>query len=144
MDRVIFSLNCIDEAPTFISYLVIYLSFYAFLAVWLVYKNFREKLVYTTSHHRDPYHAEQPSFISEKKEAANDQKTGEASADKFKGYSDDWFGYWMVLYCGIVSVGWMVFLLVISLDYYGYVQYSVKNFSLLLNQFTHIISAYPR
>lgn len=39
----------------------------------------------------------------------------------FKGYSNDYFGSALAIYMACVSVGWMIFLLVISLDYYGYV-----------------------
>lgn len=38
-----------------------------------------------------------------------------------KGFNGDWFGNFMIVYTGCVSIGWLVLLLVISLDYYGYV-----------------------
>ncbi|KAI8089682.1 uncharacterized protein BX664DRAFT_333638 [Halteromyces radiatus] len=40
---------------------------------------------------------------------------------RLKGFNNDWFGIFMILYTGVASVGWIIYLLVISLDYYGYV-----------------------
>lgn len=45
---------------------------------------------------------------------------------KLKGFVNDWLGLLMVFYTGIVSLAWLILLLVISLDYYGYVKEKEK------------------
>lgn len=39
-----------------------------------------------------------------------------------RGYKDDWIGYIMVAYMAVISIFWIITLLILSLDYYGYVR----------------------
>ncbi|EIE75741.1 hypothetical protein RO3G_00445 [Rhizopus delemar RA 99-880] len=42
-----------------------------------------------------------------------------------KGFKDDWVGWIMMSYMSALSVFWIIVLLVLSLDYYGYVSQRV-------------------
>ncbi|KAF7724794.1 hypothetical protein EC973_000751 [Apophysomyces ossiformis] len=92
------------EAPFVICYLTLYLAFYIFLACWIWYKSSREKeIIALTALH-------------------DGKQSGSANDVILKGFQDDWAGYIMVAYVTVISVGWIVFLLMLSLDYYGYVK----------------------
>ncbi|CAO3610518.1 unnamed protein product [Cunninghamella echinulata] len=85
-----------------------YIAYFVILALWIFYKTFREKPVNDTI---------LESIIL-------DSKTNEELSTKdikLKGFINDWLGLAMVVYTGIVSFGWLILLLVICLDYYGYI-----------------------
>ncbi|OBZ88831.1 putative cation-transporting ATPase 13A3 [Choanephora cucurbitarum] len=115
------------QAITVIFYLSVYLGFFPLWALWAFYKFTKEKTHQPVIHEhaiieeikceeQTEKHEKEPMAIMEK-----DQHSEEEMPLQQKGFRSDIFGGFMMIYVAFISVVWVVILLIISLDYYGYV-----------------------
>ncbi|KAI8379410.1 uncharacterized protein BYT42DRAFT_568700 [Radiomyces spectabilis] len=121
-------INFPTKAPFMISFFAMYFPFFIFLGLWTLYKRYREKpFDHQSSELIDPVELLDVDPSAKEKEKVTETAESEVSEEDLsetlvlKGYCNDWFGNLMVSYLTLASIGWTIFLLVISLDYYGYV-----------------------
>ncbi|CEG75750.1 hypothetical protein RMATCC62417_10742 [Rhizopus microsporus] len=119
-------------APLVICYLAIHLGFFVLWPIWMLYKLIRERAYRTSTVSNDAVSLSSVSVqgnpVNEKvpEESSAKEKNVQSTQEKDeqlvqRGYKDDWVGYIMVAYMTIISVFWIITLLILSLDYYGYV-----------------------
>ncbi|KAI9268744.1 hypothetical protein BY458DRAFT_194057 [Sporodiniella umbellata] len=101
------------SASWVIAYLSAHLGFLTLWSLWLLYKFMREKNHSKTQHH--------PSLSDEMIEKIIENQVDSNSEWIQTGYRKDWIGNFMIFYMTCLSIFWMIVLLVLSLDYYGYV-----------------------
>ncbi|CEP13878.1 hypothetical protein [Parasitella parasitica] len=132
------------KAVTVIAYLSVYLAFFPLWALWALYKYTKEKNFKSTAvdvgrpspvelngspcssremiHHDDKI-TEEKGFSEQVEIEDSLDKEGDPESNVLgqRGFRQNRLGDLMMVYMGLISLFWLVILLVLSLDYYGYV-----------------------